>query len=60
MTLLLIEDDYRVILLAVRTGTGSRNCIRLSIRGNRALVRIHYLAILLPGGVDRMGIDALE
>jgi hypothetical protein len=58
--LLLIEDDRRVILLAVRTGTGSRNCIRLSVLGHGAFVRIDHLAILLPGGVDRMIIDPLE
>ncbi len=52
VALLLIEDDRRVILLAVRTGTGSRNCIRLSVLGHGAFVCIDHLAILLPGGVD--------
>src|SRR5579872_1590371 len=59
-SLLLIENDRGVILLAVSAGTGSRNCIRLSIRRNGALVRIDHFAILLPGGVNRMGIDPLE
>jgi hypothetical protein len=60
VVLLLVEDYRRVSLLAVRAGTGSRNCIRLSIRGNGALVRIDHLACLLTCGVNRVVIDPLD
>ena len=54
VALLLIEDDRRVILLSVRTGSGSRNCISLSVRENGALVRIDHLAILRQGDVESL------
>lgn len=48
VALLLIENDRRVILLAVRTRTGSRNRTSLPIRGDGALVRIDHLASFFP------------